>query len=162
MIIITKMTKKHTNIKGFGKQITNFRNLYMVKKGPKNSSSGLPPLIRAMPQRKHFVFREVFPNGLCHRWASPANSMMYLFWILALRDNYFFFLKIGNNILIGCAQHQCEMRVVCYMLQKFRKAVGTKIWFSFGRKCWISMFVELGNMERENLWVIFCWRFGQE
>ena len=35
----------------------------MVKKGPTNSGKGLPPpLIRAMPERKHSFFNEVFPK----------------------------------------------------------------------------------------------------
>ena len=34
----------------------------MVKRGPKLSGRGLPPLIRAMPESKHSFFWEVFPK----------------------------------------------------------------------------------------------------
>ena len=38
-----KMTKKHTNIMTFQQKCTNFRDFYLVKKGPKNLGIGKPP-----------------------------------------------------------------------------------------------------------------------
>ena len=43
IIIMTKITKKHTNIMTFQQKCTNFRNFYLVKKGPKNLGIGNPP-----------------------------------------------------------------------------------------------------------------------
>ena len=37
-----KMTKKHTNIMTFQQKCTNFRDFYLVKKGPKNLGIGKP------------------------------------------------------------------------------------------------------------------------
>ena len=43
MIMMKKLPKKHTNIMTFQQKCTNFRDFYLVKKGPKNLGIGKPP-----------------------------------------------------------------------------------------------------------------------
>ena len=57
VILMIMMIKKHKNIISFELKCTNFRDFYLVKKGPKNSGMGNPPPpFRAMPERKRVSY----------------------------------------------------------------------------------------------------------
>ena len=43
--------------------MSKYKGQHGGKTGSKNSGRGLPPPFRAMPKRKHFFFREGFPNS---------------------------------------------------------------------------------------------------
>ena len=63
MIMMYKGPKKHTNIMTFQQKCTNFRDFYLVKKGPTNLGIGKPPPphFRAMPESKRLFSTDVFP-----------------------------------------------------------------------------------------------------
>ena len=61
MIMMKKLPKKHTNIMTFQQKCTNFRDFYLVKKGPKNLGIGKPPHFRAMPESKRLFYLDAFP-----------------------------------------------------------------------------------------------------
>ena len=117
MMAIIVMIVNLTNIMTCEYKLTNFRDYYLVKKGPKKSGRGLPPpLIRAMPKRTHSFSWEVLPYKeiLCSSESkmsfSAGNIWQRTCWLLkhvywdSHAGFFIWILYICNSVL------QCLMK----------------------------------------------------